>query len=164
MASSETQKAAEGERIVVIAVDGSEQARYAYDFYVDNVHKTGDKVYLVHSVEVNEVLHSSQWFNSPYSFDKDILVKLLEEEKEKIRQKLEGYAEWLRASKINGTVKSVHASSPGEGICKAAEEVGAAAVIIGTRGMGTVRRTLLGSVSDYVLHHCHVPVLVCRQK
>ena len=30
--------------------------------------------------------------------------------------------------------------------------------------MGTVRRTLLGSVSDHVMHHSHVPVLICRHK
>ncbi len=34
---------------------------------------------------------------------------------------------------------------------------------MGTRGMGTIRRTLLGSVSDYVVHHAHCPVTVCRQ-
>jgi nucleotide-binding universal stress UspA family protein len=37
-------------------------------------------------------------------------------------------------------------------------------IITGTRGMGTVRRTLLGSVSDHVLHHSHVPVIICKHK
>ena len=36
-------------------------------------------------------------------------------------------------------------------------------LISGTRGMGTIRRTILGSVSDHVVHHAHCPVLVCRQ-
>lgn len=35
-------------------------------------------------------------------------------------------------------------------------------VVVGTRGLGTVRRTILGSVSDYILHHSSVPVAVCR--
>lgn len=47
---------------------------------------------------------------------------------------------------------------------KAAEEAHAQLVIVGSRGHGKVRRTLLGSVSDYVLHHSHVPVIVCRHK
>jgi hypothetical protein len=65
---------------------------------------------------------------------------------------------------IDGTVKSIHAETPGEGLCKGIEETGATLAIVGTRGMGTLRRTFLGSVSDYVLHHAHVPVLICRHE
>ena len=31
---------------------------------------------------------------------------------------------------------------------------------MGTRGLSTIRRTVLGSVSDYVLHHTTIPVAV----
>ena len=50
--------------------------------------------------------------------------------------------------------------NPGEGIVKTAEEKHVSMIIMGTRGLGTVRRTVLGSVSDYVLHHAKVPVAV----
>ena len=54
-------------------------------------------------------------------------------------------------------------SSPGEFVVKVAEEEKAAMIVMGTRGMGTIRRTILGSVSDYVVHHAHCPVIVCRK-
>ncbi len=53
---------------------------------------------------------------------------------------------------------------PGHVVVKVAEEENAVAIVTGTRGMGTLRRTLLGSVSDYIMHHSHVPVVVCRHK
>lgn len=64
---------------------------------------------------------------------------------------------------IGGKVKSV-AGKPGEVIVTVADEEKAFFIICGSRGKGTLRRTLLGSISDYVLHHSHVPVFICKHK
>ena len=50
--------------------------------------------------------------------------------------------------------------SPGEIICDVAEKEQVSTVIMGSRGLGMIRRTLIGSVSDYVLHHCDRPVII----
>lgn len=42
------------------------------------------------------------------------------------------------------------------------DEVKATYVVTGTRGQGKIRRTILGSVSDYIVHHSPVPVVVAR--
>ena len=49
----------------------------------------------------------------------------------------------------------------GQGIIQAVEKSGSEMVIMGTRGLGKIKRTILGSVSDYVVHHTNVPVLIC---
>lgn len=49
---------------------------------------------------------------------------------------------------------------PGQEICKVAKEEEAIFIVMGSRGAGTVRRTILGSVSDYVIHHADMPVIV----
>lgn len=64
---------------------------------------------------------------------------------------------------IGGKVKSV-AGKPGEVICSVAEEEHALFIICGSRGKGTFRRTFLGSISDYVLHHSNIPVFICKHK
>lgn len=51
---------------------------------------------------------------------------------------------------------------PGEYIVGVAKKERATVIIMGTRGMGKIRRTILGSVSDYVISHADCPVLVCR--
>jgi nucleotide-binding universal stress UspA family protein len=41
-----------------------------------------------------------------------------------------------------------------------AEDVGSEAIVVGARGLSTVKSMLLGSVSNAVVHHSHMSVLV----
>ena len=47
-------------------------------------------------------------------------------------------------------------------IVQVAEDIGAGLIVVGSRGLGGVRRALIGSVSDSVVRHAHCPVLVVR--
>jgi nucleotide-binding universal stress UspA family protein len=47
-------------------------------------------------------------------------------------------------------------------IVEVAEDIGAGLIVMGSRGLGGVRRALMGSVSDSVVRHAHCPVLVVR--
>lgn len=59
-----------------------------------------------------------------------------------------------------GAATVVLRGDPGVAICRHAEEIGAAVIVLGTRGHGGLRRAVLGSVSDYVVRHATCPVLV----
>lgn len=50
--------------------------------------------------------------------------------------------------------------SIGHTICKLAQEHQATCIVMGQRGLGAVKRTIYGSVSDHVLHHAHITVLI----
>lgn len=65
--------------------------------------------------------------------------------------------------KISGEVNILYGDA-GEEIVKRASEVDACLVVTGTRGLGVIRRTVLGSVSQYVLHHSNVPVAIYNDK
>jgi nucleotide-binding universal stress UspA family protein len=49
---------------------------------------------------------------------------------------------------------------PAAELCALAEELGARAIVMGSRGRGGVRRALLGSVSDHVVRNAPCPVVV----
>lgn len=49
-------------------------------------------------------------------------------------------------------------------ICRVAAEVGASAVVLGSRGRGGLRRAFLGSVSDYVVRNAPCTVIVSRNQ
>jgi nucleotide-binding universal stress UspA family protein len=50
--------------------------------------------------------------------------------------------------------------SPDAEIVKLAEEIGAGLIVMGSRGLGGIRRALMGSVSDSVVRHALRSVLV----
>lgn len=50
--------------------------------------------------------------------------------------------------------------SVGHTICKIAKETSALSIVMGQRGMGKVKRTIFGSVSDFVLRNAGVPVMI----
>ena len=66
----------------------------------------------------------------------------------------------MKAEDILATLYVRDEQSPGHSIVHYAKEKEADCIVIGCRGQGTVRRTLLGSVSDYVIHHAKIPVIV----
>src|SRR5918995_94253 len=45
---------------------------------------------------------------------------------------------------------------------KVVEEQGCGLIVMGSRGLGGIRRALMGSVSDTVVRHAHCPVLIVR--
>ena len=47
-------------------------------------------------------------------------------------------------------------------VLRVAEDVDAGLIVMGTRGLGGVRRVLMGGVCDSVVRHAHCPVLVAR--
>lgn len=64
-----------------------------------------------------------------------------------------------------GTVARVHLRMDDrrdEAIVRVAEEIGAGLIVMGSRGLGGLRRALMGSVSDSVVRHAHCPVLIVR--
>ena len=56
------------------------------------------------------------------------------------------------------------AMKPGRIIVEVANKEKVNTIVMGTRGLGAVSRTLLGSVSDYVLHHAHCTVVICKER
>ncbi|XP_043702308.1 universal stress protein A-like protein [Telopea speciosissima] len=51
---------------------------------------------------------------------------------------------------------------PKEMICEAAEQIQPTILVVGSRGLGKIKRAFLGSVSDYCAHHANCPILIVK--
>jgi len=73
-------------------------------------------------------------------------------------------ADTIKAMEVDPSIverKLVEGSS-GQMIVHVADEVGADVIVVGSHGKGWFKRVVIGSISEYVLHHSKVPVLVVR--
>ncbi|KAL3825658.1 hypothetical protein ACJIZ3_021687 [Penstemon smallii] len=57
---------------------------------------------------------------------------------------------------------SILKGDPKEIICDAAEQMHIDLIVVGSRGLGKIKRAFLGSVSDHVLHRAKCPVLIIK--
>jgi nucleotide-binding universal stress UspA family protein len=86
----------------------------------------------------------------------------LERAKQHARSWVEGQAERIRGERTKSVEAHLALGKPAEEIVRLAEELGAGLIVVGSRGLGGIRRALIGSVSDSVVRHAHSSVLVVR--
>lgn len=142
---------------ILLAVDGSAESRLAVRAAAELSEKTGAEVHVAH------VLPSPERMYGPHFYSADVKGSLLERVEREAREFLGRQAEEISSAggKVGGThVLSGHAPAR---IVKLAEELHADLTVLGSRGLGGVRRALMGSVSDSVVRHAHNPVLVVRE-
>ncbi|XP_048742741.1 universal stress protein in QAH/OAS sulfhydrylase 3'region-like isoform X2 [Ostrea edulis] len=138
-------------RVVAIAIDSSEYAEKAFDWYLEKIRRDDDVIVLIHIPESYDFSLASP----------GVIRQLLDELEKSVKVLEDKFADKVKAVGIDGKFRT-GAGKPGEAIIKIAKEENATMIITGTRGLGKIRRTVLGSVSDYVIHHSPIPVLVCR--
>jgi nucleotide-binding universal stress UspA family protein len=81
----------------------------------------------------------------------------------------EAYREEAQASldrtarALGGEVaRQIEYGDPAAEICRVAEDEGFDVIVVGSHGSGFMKRVLLGSVSQHLLHHAPCPVFVVR--
>ncbi|CAL1546404.1 unnamed protein product [Lymnaea stagnalis] len=120
------------------------------------------------------VAHSSTHHGKPFSHvqnlmpsmmtsDASVMSRMIQQEEEEVNKIVGQIKGKLTQSGVKGKLLRL-SGEPGAAIVQAAMEHKVHCIVTGSRGLGTVRRTLIGSVSDYILHHSNCPVLVCRHK
>jgi nucleotide-binding universal stress UspA family protein len=137
---------------ILLATDGSRDAELARSTAIDLANSTNSELHLV-TVAPG---YPSYNVRNPYVLEQlrrqaeDILneqAEKVEQEGGKVARKHLRIAERYRAQQI----------------VQVAKDIGAGLIVIGSRGLGGLKRAVIGSVSDSVIRHAPCPVLVVRQ-
>src|SRR5918995_3982434 len=140
---------------ILLATDGSEEAELAALRAVDLAQRTDSELHMVHVGVVPSFLLS---YPGPLGYYDKLYEQIEEVSRELLRK------ESWRVKVAGGTVAGTHLRMGAVDleIVALAEELGVDLIVMGSRGLGGVRRALVGSVSDSVVRHAHCPVLVVR--
>ncbi|KAK2187585.1 hypothetical protein NP493_161g03014 [Ridgeia piscesae] len=84
-------------------------------------------------------------------------------QKAKVKTLEDKFSAKMLENGIPGSIRAMFSNKPGELLVQTAIEEKAIMIVTGSRGLGKMRRTILGSVSDYVLHNAQCPVFICRK-
>jgi len=142
---------------ILLATDGSEEAELAALRAVDLADATDSELHVGHVGLVPKFVDS---YPGTLGFDRKLYEQIEEKSRELLRR------ESWRVKVAGGTVARTHLRMGAVHLqlVALAEEIGADLIVMGSRGLGGVRRMLMGSVSDSVVRHAHCPVLVVRQE
>ncbi len=145
---------------ILLATDSSEEAELALSTAIDLANSTNSHLHVVTvgpwSPDPAYAVHEASLRWETYEQASEAIDKEVQEILDNQVRKIE---------EGGGTVQEAHLrrGRKDEEIVRVAEEIGAGLVVMGSRGLGGVRRALMGSVSDGVMRHAHCPVLVVRK-
>jgi nucleotide-binding universal stress UspA family protein len=134
---------------ILIAVDGSPITHKILQVGIDEAKIWSSAVHLVYVIE-------SGWPEGDVA--RELLIREMEEDSDVMIRSMRSEIEAL------GGIVTVHKKHghPGEEIVKAASELKADLVIVGSVGKSQVTRMLAGSVSTFVVTHSPVTTMVVK--
>lgn len=137
---------------ILLATDGSEEAARTARVAADLAERASAELHVVHAWPAE--LPKAYAVTAP-----NTAVCRRRQRAEKL---LDRQVEWIEQA--DGTVAEGHLprGEPVEKITELAEELDVDLVVIGSRGLGTVRQSTTGSISEGVVRGAQCPVLVVR--
>ncbi len=142
-------------RRILIATDGSETANEAADFGIEMIGCSGAKIYAVY------VIDTSPYRSIPLD---EIWSKETLDEFERAGYEATSYIEKIGKAAGAEVESRVLKGHPAEKILNFAEDNNIDMIIVGSLGKSGYERVLVGSVSEKIIRHAKIPVLVVRER
>ncbi|KAL3132973.1 hypothetical protein ABBQ38_006883 [Trebouxia sp. C0009 RCD-2024] len=150
-------------RRILISVNASAESEDALQWTLQNLYRPEDVLHFLHVVPRQEP--ATTYGAPPVDFlphqNPNTVQKLAEQAQSFIKDRLLPMLGDMQPDPIVHVVKSdVDTDSIGNVVCQRAEALAVVAVVISGHSKSEVGDFLMGSVTNFCLHHCKKPVLV----
>ncbi|MDJ0534343.1 MAG: universal stress protein [Xenococcaceae cyanobacterium MO_207.B15] len=152
---------------ILVALDHSSEAEVVFDFTLSIAKPETSQILLVHFIDW-QMQEASPWVGIGTLYDINISGDRYQGSRQHLQQKIEKSRDWLftyaqKAIALNISCEvECRLGNCNLGISDRAQEWGADLIVIGRRGHRNISEILLGSVSNYVIHHASCSVLVVQ--
>ncbi|KAM3171993.1 hypothetical protein ACTXT7_015465 [Hymenolepis weldensis] len=144
-------------RRILFAIDESESCKHAFKWYADHIMLPGDEITFVHVMEPDiKSLGASSSSAEPGKGQK----KAFDEVMNKSKFLGISYITMAKTFKLEASAFLHVNTRPGRAILASAKNHNSNMIVMGSGGLGLVKRVFLGSVSDYVVHNSPIPVVI----
>lgn len=148
----------------IVASDGSEESSYAIEWTIGTVLRDGDETLVVSVMETSEKL-------DPVHKTENATAKAALKENEGIRQSMAVILARQATALLQRTrlavkisCQALHAKHARHMLLDLIDFYQPTMVIVGSRGLGSLKGILLGSTSHYLVQKSSVPVMVARKR
>jgi nucleotide-binding universal stress UspA family protein len=145
---------------ILLATDGSEEARLALTTAADMAQSTDSELHVAY---VFPTAVQRPFPNPITARPREVQEHELEEAMQQAQHFLDQQVERVKEEGVSVAETHLVRGRPDREVIHLSEEIGAGLIIMGSRGLGGVRRALMGSVSDSVVRHAHCPVMIVRE-
>ncbi|WP_218081822.1 universal stress protein [Anthocerotibacter panamensis] len=143
---------------ILVAIDRSAHSLAAFEAALHQALQSTAELVLLGVVEVPVLVDTAGLYVQSYTSQ---LLEVQEEQRRSLERFLDELEE--RALRVQVRVTRLQpVGSPGPIICAEARRQGTDLIVLGRRGLSGLKEFLLGSVSNYVVHHALCTVLVVQ--
>ena len=145
---------------ILLATDGSSEASLALTTAADLAKNTDSELHVAY---VFPTAVQRPFPSSITARPREVQERELEEAMQQAQHFLDQQVDRVKQEGVSVAEAHLVRGRPDRELIELSEEIGAGLIIMGSRGLGGVRRALMGSVSDSVVRHAHCPVLIVRE-
>lgn len=155
-----------GFKKILVAIDRSPQSPVVFEQALELAQNEGSCLKVLHCLSLDTDTLSVPCVGT--LADVDLYGTFHQIHRERLHQEIEKAKTWLETYKQQAALRAIpteyecEVREPNVKICEVAQAWGADLIVLGRRGHKGISEIVLGSVSNYVLHHASCSVLIVQ--